>query len=93
MSPSLLFSQPVTNLVWNRCRSAPKIKMDKAAGELHLKIPKISPGGNIFERILFGRGLQDGKVYVPTQQFFNEHAQKHPNFPEESNFFEQSKRE
>ena len=23
MSPSLLFSQPITNLVWNRCRSAP----------------------------------------------------------------------
>ena len=63
--------------------------MDKAAGELHLKISKKSPGGSIFERILFGRGLQDGKIYVPTQQFFNENAQKHPNFPEESNFFEQ----
>ena len=67
--------------------------MDKAAGELHLKIPKISPGGNIFDWILFGRGLQDGKISVSTQQFFNEHAQKHPNFPEESNVFEQSKKE
>ena len=33
MSPSLLFTQPITNLVWNRCRSAPNIKMDKATGE------------------------------------------------------------
>ena len=92
MSPSLLFSQPITNLVRNKCRSAPNIKMDKAAGELHLKIiPKISP------EVTFLKGFYSEEVYKtgnlsPLNNFSMNMHRNISVFPEESNF-ELSKKE
>ena len=59
--------------------------MDKARGELHLNIPKASPGVTIFKGVYSQEVLKTRKIYV-TQQVFNELAQEHPYFPVEGNF-------
>ena len=46
--------------------------MDKAARELHLKIPKKTAGAKIFQRILLTKGLKDEEYRC--QQFFNKQA-------------------
>ena len=46
--------------------------MDKAATELHLKIPKITAGAKMFQRILLTKRLKDEECR--RLQFFNKHA-------------------
>ena len=46
--------------------------MDKVATELHLKIPKITAGAKIFQRILLTKGLKDEECRC--HQFLNKHA-------------------
>ena len=57
MSPSLLFSQPITNLVWNRCRSAPYNSRSQ------VKIPST----------LLERGVEGGVDVVVLSTFRNTH--------------------
>ena len=45
MSPSLLFFQPITNLVWNRCRSAQNKARSQVTLSAREKLSTLLDGG------------------------------------------------